>query len=1044
MPIRDRDDATQVASRFQRFFEADSEQRPGILRALFTEILDFDRESSQLSLVQAQGRAGIELPDVAERIATLDGVEVLYVDLSSVDTATERVRKAEVLAVTTVVRDALREDMLLLFSNRSGDQLNWIHPKFSGGSTPTLRRIVLEDGIEQRTAIQQLSNIYWSYRDSGNILDAVNEAFNVDKVTKDFFREYKRIFERAEALINGFTDAEERKQFVQTLFNRLMFVYFLSRKGWLGFNGDTDYLNALWRDYVSDGSQTNFYDGRLYWLFFFGLNNSEGRDFNNHFEDRFMASQIGKVPFLNGGLFEETELDKSSGIVVPDEAIRPLMTDLFDKFNFTVMESTPFDIEVAVDPEMLGKVFEELVTGRHDSGAYYTPRPVVSFMCREALKGYLEGALTPALSQGEREQTAAAVARFVDDHDASGISISQATAIQQALEAVTVVDPACGSGAYLVGMMQELVDLRVELYNQKLKQDARSLYELKLHIIERNLHGVDLDPFAVNIAMLRLWLSLAIEFEGDQPEPLPNLDFKIVEGDSLLGPNPSETGQQGVLGYDGNAVNELRVLKSRYMTESDPGRKTLLREAITEAEATIREQLSHFAGADNALDWRIDFAEVISNGGFDIAVANPPYIQLQKDGGKLGNLYKPCRFETFARTGDIYQLFYERGCQLLQPKGGLMSYITSNSWLRAEYGKKTRREFADSHTPLYWLDLGKDVFDSAIVDSGVLVLRTGGTAKPFPSVDMDTNSETEFPPAQEHWGETRPDGDMPWSVLSMTEWSVMEKMRSKGTPLKDWDIAIYRGITTGLNEAFIIDNETKEALVAEDPRSAEIIKPVLRGRDIRRYRADWRSLWLIATFPAVGLNIDDYPAVKRHLLTFGKQRLEQSGKRLSGGARARKKTGNAWFELQDTCAYHENFRKEKLFWADMAPNGRFALTDEESYCNNKGYIMTGASLKYLCAVLNSSLVTWLVQNLAATTGVGLTEWTIVTVERLPIPVLGIEAQGEFRDMIDRILSAKDVDPSSDTSEIESAIDQSVYELFGLTPREVSAVEELVS
>ena len=841
MPIRDRDDATQVASRFQRFFRADSEQRPGILRELFTEILDFDRESGRLSLEQAQERAGIELPDAAERIATLGGVEVLYVDLSSGDTATERVRKAEVLAVTTVVRDALREDMLLLFSNRSGDQLHWIHPKFSGGSTPTLRRIVLERGIQQRTAIQQLSNIYWNHQDSGNILDAVNEAFNVDKVTKDFFREYKRIFERAEALINGFTDAEERKQFVQTLFNRLMFVYFLSRKGWLKYEGETDYLSTLWDAYSDHATQNNFYNDRLTFLFFQGLNNPDSRDVRGGVD--FL---IGDVPFLNGGLFEETEIDRRGDITVPDDAIRPLMTDLFDKFNFTVMESTPFDIEVAVDPEMLGKVFEELVTGRHDSGAYYTPRPVVSFMCREALKGYLEGALTPALSQGEREQTAAAVARLVDDHDASGISISQATAIQQALEVVTVVDPACGSGAYLVGMMQELVDLRVELYNQKLKQDARSLYELKLHIIERNLHGVDLDPFAVNIAMLRLWLSLAIEFEGDQPEPLPNLDFKIVEGDSLLGPDPSETGQQGVLGYDGNAVNELRDLKSRYMTESDPGRKTLLREAITEAEATIREQLSHFAGADNALDWRIDFAEVISNGGFDIAVANPPYIQLQKDGGKLGNLYKPCRFETFARTGDIYQLFYERGCQLLQPKGGLMSYITSNSWLRAEYGKKTRREFADSHTPLYWLDLGKDVFDSAIVDSGVLVLRTGGTAKPFPSVDMDTNSETEFPPAQEHWGETRPDGDMPWSVLSMTEWSVMDKMRSKGTPLKDWDIAINYGIKTGFNEAFIIDNETKEALVAEDPRSAEILRPVLRGRDIKRYRAEWAGKWLIA------------------------------------------------------------------------------------------------------------------------------------------------------------------------------------------------------
>ena len=691
MPIRDRDDATQVADRFQRFFRADSEQRPGILRALFTEILDFDRESSQLSLVQAQGRAGIELPDAAERIATLGGVEVLYVDLSSGDTATERVRKAEVLAVTTVVRDALREDMLLLFSNRSGDQLHWIHPKFSGGSTPTLRRIVLERGIQQRTAIQQLSNIYWNHQDSGNILDAVNEAFNVDKVTKDFFREYKRIFEQAEGLISGFSDPEDRKQFVQTLFNRLMFVYFLSRKGWLKYEGETDYLNTLWDAYADHATQNNFYNDRLTFLFFQGLNNPDSRDLRGGVD--FL---IGDVPFLNGGLFEETEIDRRGDITVPDEAIRPLMTDLFDKFNFTVMESTPFDIEVAVDPEMLGKVFEELVTGRHDSGAYYTPRPVVSFMCREALKGYLEGALTPALSQGEKEQTAAAVARFVDDHDASGISISQATAIQQALEAVTVVDPACGSGAYLVGMMQELVDLRVELYNQKLKQDARSLYELKLHIIERNLHGVDIDQFAVDIARLRLWLSLAIDYEGGQPEPLPNLDFKIVQGDSLLGPDPSETGQQGVLGYDGNEVARLVELESLFFNERNSEQKKSRKKSIDDAHYQLREHLGLMGTPKEAIEWRVDFARPFTQSGFDIVIGNPPYAQIKK--GTYSKKEFPYSEGKDKGKQNLYKLFVERSYQLCKP--GRIATLIVASTLMCDLSSAATRQLLLKRTRL--------------------------------------------------------------------------------------------------------------------------------------------------------------------------------------------------------------------------------------------------------------------------------------------------------------------------------------------------------
>lgn len=263
--------------------------------------------------------------------------------------------------------------------------------------------------------------------------------------------------------------------------------------------------------------------------------------------------------------------------------------------------------------------------------------------------------------------------------------------------------------------------------------------------------------------------------------------------------------------------------------------------------------------------------------------------------------------------------------------------------------------------------------------------------------------------------------------------------------------AIYRGITTGLNDAFIIDNQTKEDLVAKDPKSAEIIKPVLRGRDIQRYQAQWRGKWLIATFPALGLNIDDYPAVRTYLLTFGRERLQQSGRllphgyvsrgrRLPDGAHARKKTAHNWYEIQDTCAYHEHFRQEKLFWADMAPNGRFAFSEKETYCNNKGYIMTGDSLKYLCAVLNSSIITWWVRNMAATTGMGLTEWTIVTVERLPIPKIGPDKQTPLVNLVDRVLQLAAIG-REDAMHLYEKIDSLVCDLYALTEAEVRAVSE---
>ena len=1026
MPIRDREDAAEVEARIGRVFGAPPAGRAAAVRELFVEALDFDAAQGHVRLQDPP--AGAELPDTAERVAVLDGVHVLYVALDAPESG--RVNAREATAAAKLIADQLGDDLLLVFSNTDASQLHFVRPDLAG-PRPTLRRMVVERDLPQRTAMQQVSNIYRRPHDTRSIREALDEAFDVEPVTRDFFREYRRVFEQAEQGVSGFADEEdeERRLFVQTLFNRLMFVYFLQRKGWLEFQGDRgDYLNDLWRDYQSKPEQENFYRDRLCHLFFFGLNNEESLDFSdpNRFPDGYMQSVFGKVPFLNGGLFEKGEIDQRDGVTVPDSAIALVLTDLFDRFNFTVMESTPFDIEVAVDPEMLGKVFEELVTGRHESGSYYTPRPVVSFMCREALKGYLEAR--------ETALPADAIAAFVDERQTDGIEVAAARRVAGALGEVTVVDPACGSGAYLLGMMQELVELQTALYNAG--ADAKSLHQLKLEIIQRNLYGVDIDEFAVNIAMLRMWLSLAIEFEGAKPEPLPNLDFKVVCGDSLLGPDPSG------LSLDRVAIERsgLGRLKATYLNAHDGNEKERLRGEIAAAREQVRAELGSEPVPKGAIDWRVEFAEVFADGGFDVAIANPPYRQLQKDGGRLGTLYRDVGFDTFVRSGDVYQLFYERGCQLLQPGRGLLAYITSNSWLRAEYGKRLRQYFTTRHTPLRWLDLGKDVFDTAIVDSGVLLLRTGGEATPFPAVDMDGLPGVVFPPAEEQWGRVRPDADAPWSVLSLTEQRVMDKMQAVGTPLAEWDIAINYGIKTGYNEAFIIDDATREALVAEDPKSAEIIRPILRGRDIGRYKARWAGLWVVSTFPALHVDIDRYPAVREHLLAFGRDRLEQKGRRLPGGGRSRKSTGHSWFEAQDVIAYHGEFAKSKLFWMDMGGGGRFSYSETEVYINNAAYMITRGPLKYLCGLLNGRLVTWFMGKQARTTGMGLTVWHKAYVERIPVPEVEPAKEQHLVKLVDRILDVKAADAGADTEEWERAIDRLVYDLYGLTAGEVAAVE----
>ena len=588
------------------------------------------------------------------------------------------------------------------------------------------------------------------------------------------------------------------------------------------------------------------------------------------------------------------------------------------------------------------------------------------------------------------------------------------------------VDPACGSGAFLLGMLQEILALNDSLF--RAGHTPETLYQQKLGIITDNIYGADKDALAVSTAMLRLWLSLAVDYDGDgPPAPLPNLDLKLVAGDAIAGPDP----QQFDLTLASIVNSGLRDDIATYTTAHGE-EKAALKQRVDDTKAQLRSSLKGTAPTD-VVEWRIDFADVMLNGGFDVVIANPPYVQLQRNGGELANLYRSVGYATFARTGDIYQLFYERGCQLLKPNQGILAYITSNSWLKAEYGKATRRYLSEWHTPTLLMEMGKDVFDEAIVDTSVLLLRRGPRAKrdhqTVRAVDIDRLEGNRFPPPAEQWGSARPDGDAPWSILSTIEQSIMDKMLAAGTPLKEWDIAINYGIKTGFNEAFIIDKRTKDALVAEDPRSSEIIKPVLRGRDIQRYQAQWAGLWLIDTHNGYAdvhaIGIDEYPAIKAHL-DGHYDRLE-----------ARHDKGRTPYNLRN-CAYHADFAREKLFWMDMSPEGRFAYSDQELFCNDKGFIMTGNALKYLCAVLNSSLVTWFIEATALTTGMGVLQWKKFAVERLPVPRVSAEQQRSLIRLVDRIL-VESTDQKLDASDLQAAIEAEVNALYGLTADEVRAI-----
>lgn len=495
-------------------------------------------------------------------------------------------------------------------------------------------------------------------------------AFDVEEVTQKFFTEYQRVFQQVESAIDRIPESkkEQRRLYTQRLFNRLMFLRFIEKKKWLTYNGDHDYLRALFN--AANEANENFLNKRLYWAFFTGL--GAAGDLPDHFAA--IEERRGKVPFLNGGLFEMQEYDKRHAVHIPNTEFDKIL-NLFERYNFTVTESTPLDIEVAVDPEMLGKVFEELVTGRHDTGSYYTPRPVVSFMCRESLKICL---------RNKTDETPECLQAFVDDGDAT--EIRDPEKVLQVLQTLRICDPACGSGAYLLGMMNELLRLRETLF-QSNQIGPRTIYQRKLDIIRENLYGVDNDEFAVNIAMLRLWLSLAVDYEGNKPEPLPNLDYKVTVGDSVTGPAPEPP--DGQLRSEDSLIQQIQEHTANYqVTYTDP-EKRQLRETIAE----LKRSLQGWSANEDEFIWQVEFSKVFQEDGFDIIIGNPPYVRHEKI-IPIKPILERQFAEVYTSTADLYVYFYKRGTELLR-LGGVLTYISSNTFLHAKYGQKLREFFTN-------------------------------------------------------------------------------------------------------------------------------------------------------------------------------------------------------------------------------------------------------------------------------------------------------------------------------------------------------------
>ena len=798
-----------------------SAEHPSALRQIAASVLGFTPVNDVIIAVDHA-----QLPTTATVIGTLTnefGPDYLAVHLDpSTRQDTDQhdyVTLAQVQAANDAAQRYAGEERypLLVFTLPNGSGVQFV----TGNPTPG-NRYRLQDIIRvtaywksaNRTALDCLDQVGNAIASGGIPQRAFHDVFNVQPVTDEFFRDYKAAYDHAVGQLATSIERTDAEQFTQTLFNRLLFIHFVSRKGWLRFNGNADYLNALWRDYQTNKGETNFYLCRLSTLFFAGLNNPQSLDLMR--DNPVMHSAIGDVPFLNGGLFEPTPLDDqaANGIfTVPDAAVAPLLNDLFNRYNFTVMEATPLDTEVAVDPEMLGKLFEETVNQRHSNGAYYTPRPVVVFMCREAIKGYLA-------SREISDLTDDMITDLVDKQNPNAITRTQAPQIHDALKTMRTVDPACGSGAFLLGMLQEILAVNDSLF--RATHTAKSLYEQKLEIITNNIYGADKDALAVSTAMLRLWLSLAVDYDGDEPPaPLPNLDLKLVAGDAVAGPDPQQFDFTREIIVQSNLHDDIAA----YTTAHGP-EKAALKQRLDNTKAELRSNLNG-AAPSGVVEWRIDFADVMLHGGFDVVIANPPYVRHEDITPKS---YKDALSKAYASAAtnrsDLFCYFYARGLQLLRD-GGIHVFICSNSWLDVGYGAQLQEHLLQrSHVKAIYESAVQRQFATADINTVITVIRKPNSASDedptqFISLRSDFNAALDDPAKRRSITKTRADlraagtkgrkfvGDK-WGGRYLRAPDIYHTIVAKYARLLtrlDTVATVRRGITTGANEFFYLSSD---------------------------------------------------------------------------------------------------------------------------------------------------------------------------------------------------------------------------------------------
>ena len=1076
--------------------------------------------------------------------------------------------RTQLADITRFINKAFQKPIMVIFRYGAVLTLAIINrrPNLRDSTKQVLEKVTLIKDIKldapKRAHIDIVSDLYLRrliVNEGVHNFDTLHKAWegilNTEELNKQFYRKLFTWYEWTVKEATFPTDENrviKPEEHVIRLITRLLFIWFIKEKGLVA---DELFNKAQIQDFLKEDVFDNgdsYYRAVIQNLFFATLNTevdkrgfskespSEHRDFSRYRyktqmrDPDILLSLFTQTPFINGGLFDCLDSFKAIGeggyridcfsdrqyrkLSIPnrlffdeDQGLIPLL----EHYKFTVEENTPIIQEVALDPELLGRVFENLLaainpetgeTARKMTGSYYTPRAIVDYMVEETLIATLSQKCQPTddneVPWDERLRYLFDYAQIFDDASV-WFDERETVDIVKTISEFKILDPAVGSGAFPMGVLHKLTlalrrldpdnnrweALQKELagkraaaafntQNQQERDDELteisetferyrdSDFGRKLYLIQNSIFGVDIQPIACQIAKLRFFISLTIEQKPDRDaenfgiKPLPNLETRFVAADTLIGLKlqMSLKSQKAV-----NLEQELCNNRERHFHATTRKQKRDCKTKDEKLRAELAAELKSLGAfaddADNIAQWDIydqnEIAEWFDpelmfgvTDGFDVVIGNPPYIQLQKDNGRLGNLYQDAGFDTFARTGDIYCLFYEKARQLLKNRGHVC-LITSNKWMRAGYGNRLRDYFVGFTQPVQLLDMGPDVFD-ATVDTNILLFQNIrlDVHAAFRAVSLGADFDRQIGNISRYLIDNgasmeMPDIGEPWAILSSGEMKLKRKIEAVGKPLKDWDINIYRGIVTGCNEAFIINDAKREQLIEQDPKSAEIIKPVLRGKDIKRYYARPSGFYILAT----GYDLDipnRYPAIYEHLETIGGQidsgRIKTKGK----GLFERDDQGENWWNLR-ACAYYSEFDKEKIVWQEMAKEGKFLIDSNKYYSLDTTRLLTGKNLIYLLGILNSMFFLFAFKNYYAGGHLGSkgVRFKSEFMKSYPIPPITKANQNlvaEIENKVDEIIAAKAANSDANTADLENEIDKLVYDLYDLTDDEIAIVE----